>query len=119
MKDFLGLPLAEEKWRQQTENSYSIFAEKQTKCTQQRQSAYNEGSIQQDGTTLLRPGLFLPTCSKDGSFKEIQCHPSTGYCWCVDKEGNKRDETAVFAQTPTCKQRKLIMEYIVYNNINH
>ena len=28
-------------------------------------------------------GTFIPHCLDDGSFAPIQCHGSTGYCWCV------------------------------------
>lgn len=31
-------------------------------------------------------GAFQPSCEEDGSFSEMQCHGSTGYCWCVDVE---------------------------------
>ena len=39
--------------------------------------------------SLLFPdlGRFVPTCKKDGQFKEMQCHASTGHCWCVDSYG--------------------------------
>ncbi|XP_051521476.1 SPARC-related modular calcium-binding protein 1-like [Myxocyprinus asiaticus] len=26
---------------------------------------------------------FIPECSADGRYKTVQCHSSTGYCWCV------------------------------------
>lgn len=29
-------------------------------------------------------GAFQPSCQQDGSFSELQCHGSTGFCWCVD-----------------------------------
>ena len=32
-------------------------------------------------------GRFVPSCKKSGEFKEMQCHPSTGHCWCVDSYG--------------------------------
>lgn len=32
-------------------------------------------------------GRFVPQCKTDGSFKEKQCHASTGQCWCVDTNG--------------------------------
>lgn len=31
----------------------------------------------------------MPECKSDGSFKEKQCHASTGQCWCVDKNGQE------------------------------
>ena len=29
------------------------------------------------------PGAFTPQCDEDGKFSKMQCHGSTGYCWCV------------------------------------
>ena len=52
-------------------------------------------------------GAFMPECETDGSFKEVQCHGSTGYCWCVDKEGNKREETEIRFKKPDCKPSKI------------
>lgn len=34
-------------------------------------------------------GRFVPQCKSDGSFKEKQCHSSTGQCWCVDQNGHE------------------------------
>ena len=31
----------------------------------------------------------MPQCKSDGSFKEKQCHSSTGQCWCVDQNGHE------------------------------
>ena len=31
-------------------------------------------------------GAYVPQCEKDGRFSAVQCHGSTGYCWCVDPE---------------------------------
>merc|ERR1712177_153356 len=36
-----------------------------------------------------RRGCFIVQCNRDGSFKPMQCHGSTGYCWCVDAKGRK------------------------------
>ena len=30
-------------------------------------------------------GSFIPQCSEEGLFSRLQCHGSTGYCWCVDE----------------------------------
>ena len=27
--------------------------------------------------------VFVPDCALGGLYKPVQCHPSTGYCWCV------------------------------------
>ena len=34
-------------------------------------------------------GAFISSCKRNGDYEEIQCHGSTGYCWCVDKYGNE------------------------------
>ncbi|XP_043926434.1 thyroglobulin-like [Protopterus annectens] len=35
------------------------------------------------------PGAYIPQCDTDGSYKPMQCHDSTGFCWCVDRNGTK------------------------------
>jgi len=35
------------------------------------------------------PGEFVPACKDDGSYQEKQCHPGTGFCWCVSADGTK------------------------------
>ena len=47
------------------------------------------------------PGRYIPQCKKDGSFEEVQCHPSTGYCWCVDTAGWELEGTKIRG-TPSC-----------------
>lgn len=36
-----------------------------------------------------RVGAFVPQLKENGEYVEKQCWPSTGYCWCVDKDGNE------------------------------
>lgn len=43
-------------------------------------------------------GLFVPKCLDDGGYRAIQCHNSTGYCWCVDDFGNELAGTRVRGQ---------------------
>ena len=31
----------------------------------------------------------MPRCADDGSFQPVQCHVKAGYCWCVNKYGQK------------------------------
>ena len=33
-----------------------------------------------------RIGIFIPRCDESNAdlYKSLQCHGSTGYCWCVD-----------------------------------
>ena len=34
-------------------------------------------------------GEFVPQCEEDGSYSPMQCWASTGYCWCVDENGEE------------------------------
>jgi len=34
-------------------------------------------------------GRFTPRCNPDGSYHLIQCHASTGLCWCSHPDGNR------------------------------
>lgn len=65
-----------------------------TKCEKERAEA-----IQEDGI-----GRYIPQCTPDGAFKPMQCHGSTGYCWCVDKDGNEIPGTMTppGEELPTC-----------------
>jgi len=40
-------------------------------------------------------GQFIPRCNEDGTYKLIQCHGSTGYCWCSDPAGTRFTGTEV------------------------
>ena len=41
---------------------------------------------------LLHPrfGAFVVSCRDDGSWEPLQCHGSSGYCFCVDENGRRR-----------------------------
>uniref|UniRef100_A0A8C6LQF3 Nidogen 1a n=1 Tax=Nothobranchius furzeri TaxID=105023 RepID=A0A8C6LQF3_NOTFU len=30
---------------------------------------------------------YIPECDENGNYLPMQCHGSTGYCWCVDRNG--------------------------------
>ena len=36
---------------------------------------------------------FIPLCDSKGYYLPLQCHQSSGYCWCVDKNGNMKPGT--------------------------
>uniref|UniRef100_A0A4W6E3A5 Nidogen 2 n=1 Tax=Lates calcarifer TaxID=8187 RepID=A0A4W6E3A5_LATCA len=40
-----------------------------------------------------RVGAFIPQCDSDGRYRPLQCHGSTGHCWCVDSSGQERAGT--------------------------
>ncbi|XP_077870515.1 uncharacterized protein LOC144364068, partial [Saccoglossus kowalevskii] len=47
-------------------------------------------------------GSFVPDCLTDGSYNPVQCHGSTGYCWCVDQAGMEIDNTRQRGNRPDC-----------------
>lgn len=53
---------------------------------------------------LMKQGnqMFVPECNADGSYAEVQCHKSTGYCWCADKDGKPVRGSSVKQRRPNC-----------------
>ena len=49
-------------------------------------------------------GSYLPQCEEDGSFSRVQCHGSTGYCWCVEPEGGQPVSDIVRFKQPQCSE---------------
>ncbi|XP_072319180.1 nidogen-2 [Eucyclogobius newberryi] len=45
-------------------------------------------------------GVFVPQCDKDGQYRPLQCHGSTGHCWCVDSTGQERPGTRTSPGSP-------------------
>ena len=72
-----------------------------TKC-QLRVKEVTGHIIDINGTKVLPPGMFLPKCKEDGTFEQVQCHPSTGYCWCVDEDGKEMLFTKTRQGIPEC-----------------
>lgn len=52
-----------------------------------------ESKCQLQAEREVRPGYFRPQCDEEGNYLPMQCWHSTGFCWCVDKNGNKIDGT--------------------------
>ncbi|KAB5562577.1 hypothetical protein PHYPO_G00019510 [Pangasianodon hypophthalmus] len=65
-----------------------------TQCEQHRDSMHGRG----DGLPVL--GAFIPQCDEEGRYKSLQCHGSTGHCWCVDSRGQERAGTRTPPGTP-------------------
>ena len=64
-----------------------------TKCQKEYLEATN-------GPALI--GRFIPKCRADGSYAAMQCHGSTGFCWCVTKDGKEINNTKIRGQ-PKCE----------------
>ncbi|XP_061467862.1 thyroglobulin [Rhineura floridana] len=44
--------------------------------------------------------LFVPVCTEEGNYKEVQCY--SGFCWCVDSSGNEIPGSRVSGAHPRC-----------------
>ncbi|PFX15746.1 Equistatin [Stylophora pistillata] len=65
-------------------------------------------------------GLFVPQCLDDGRYRALQCHVSTGFCWCVDDFGNELTETRVRGR-PNCSvsiDHRLTLCQSRYNHVS-
>ncbi|NXH19948.1 NID2 protein, partial [Bucco capensis] len=49
-------------------------------------------------------GGHMPQCDEEGHYHPLQCHSSTGYCWCVDAAGQEiaGTRTAPGSSPPRC-----------------
>lgn len=56
---------------------FLMVLEKIPSCDQERQGALDEARQNP------REAIFIPDCGLLGLYKPVQCHQSTGYCWCV------------------------------------
>ncbi|KAI7804654.1 nidogen-2 isoform X2 [Triplophysa rosa] len=65
----------------------SVPVRPKTRCEHHRDSA--QGGT--DGLPLI--GAFIPQCDDEGQYRPLQCHGSTGHCWCVDSTGQERPGT--------------------------
>ncbi|XP_033109473.1 fibrillin-1-like isoform X4 [Anneissia japonica] len=61
-----------------------------THC-QNRQKQAEADKEARGGRPLL--GAFIPKCEDNGEYIAAQCNPSTGFCFCVDEEGEIIEET--------------------------
>lgn len=81
--------------------------EKVPSCDQERQSALDEARQNP------REAIFIPDCGPRGLYEPVQCHQSTGYCWCVLVDtGRPIPGTSTRYQTPECDSaaRSLVSE---------
>ena len=53
-------------------------------------------------------GQFRPDCDASGSYKLKQCHQSTGFCWCVDKQSGQQHEGTKKRGNVDCSKSCLI-----------
>ncbi|KAM6913010.1 SPARC-related modular calcium-binding protein 1 isoform 3-T3 [Xenentodon cancila] len=77
--------------------STSRKQEKVPSCDQEKQNALDEAR-----QSPHKP-IFIPDCGPGGLYKAVQCHQSTGYCWCVLVDtGRPIPGTSTRYQKPEC-----------------
>jgi len=45
---------------------------------------------------------YIPQCTQDGKYQNVQCHSGTGLCWCVDNKGHEITGTRMWGY-PECE----------------
>ena len=87
-------------------------------------ACHKEVASAANGPKLI--GAFVPKYEDDGSYKKIQCHGSTGYCWCVNDKGVKQagTEKRSWEGKPECETKSGLvfnrfeneeLHYFIYN----
>ncbi|XP_016085597.1 SPARC-related modular calcium-binding protein 2 [Sinocyclocheilus grahami] len=64
-------------WTEQVRSRQNRTRTQSTSCDQEQLSA------QEEARQHKNEAVFVPECAHGGLYKPVQCHPSTGYCWCV------------------------------------
>ncbi|KAF0290403.1 SPARC-related modular calcium-binding protein 1 [Amphibalanus amphitrite] len=59
--------------------------EQESDCeTDRRQALDNQRMAELEGK--LTNSFFIPECTPDHKYSRVQCHKTTGYCWCADPD---------------------------------
>ena len=78
----------------------SLTVVEKTRCQHEREHILGTA----DSSRPRPPGLFVPECDEHGQYVPTQCHSSTGYCWCVDRDGREVQGTRTRSgMRPPCK----------------
>ena len=94
----------------------NLFIGSNTVCQQQRQDELNKAEFIR-GRSVVAPGTFLPTCKENGDFEEMQCHGSTGYCWCVNEKGKKVGGVSPGGKDLNCERGMSSIVFITSNPV--
>ncbi|XP_028042557.1 keratin-associated protein 10-5-like, partial [Bombyx mandarina] len=70
----------------------------QTACQQRRALALHTAAESGNPPAWA----WVPQCTEDGAYQEVQCRRSDKTCWCVDTAGNEIPGTRTSNSTPTC-----------------
>jgi hypothetical protein len=71
-------------------------------CDSVQLSECQRSAFQASHSRLL--GTYVPQCEATGEFTPLQCHSSTGMCWCVNENGAEIEltRTSPGAPLPVC-----------------
>nr|XP_034996890.1 nidogen-2 [Zootoca vivipara] len=78
--------------------------QRMTRCEHERLYASQRGAS--------FPGApHVPECDDQGNYRPLQCHGSTGYCWCVDTDGKEIPGSRVPPSTslPICRAPEMLV----------
>ncbi|XP_047668936.1 SPARC-related modular calcium-binding protein 2 isoform X1 [Tachysurus fulvidraco] len=64
-------------WTEQVRSRKNTSRTQSSSCDQEQLTA------QEEARQHKNDAVFIPDCAQGGLYKPVQCHPSTGYCWCV------------------------------------
>ncbi|KAI5611639.1 SPARC-related modular calcium-binding protein 2 [Silurus asotus] len=64
-------------WTEQVRSRQNRTRTQTSSCDQEHLTA------QEEERQHKNKAVFIPDCAQGGLYKPVQCHPSTGYCWCV------------------------------------
>ncbi|XP_048884231.1 CD74 molecule, major histocompatibility complex, class II invariant chain a [Brienomyrus brachyistius] len=71
-----------------------------TEATKEAATIRTKCQLEATGESV-KPGFYRPQCDEEGNYLPMQCWHSTGYCWCVDKNGNPIPGTEIRGR-PMC-----------------
>lgn len=81
----------------------SLTEAEKTRCQLQREHILRTAGVAGPQQPLPL-GLFVPECDEHGHYVPTQCHGSSGYCWCVDRDGRELEGTRTRSgMRPPCK----------------
>ncbi|XP_057379159.1 SPARC-related modular calcium-binding protein 2-like isoform X2 [Daphnia carinata] len=63
---------------------------------------YSDREAAQEEVDHGAKGMYVPECTPDNKYQRVQCHKTTGYCWCAnDETGKPIHGTSVHNSKPT------------------
>jgi len=65
-------------------------------------------------------GCYIPQCTESCEWEPMQCWSSTGYCWCVDENGDEIEGTSTpsWQGFPDCEEQQELGDFNFDGSIN-